>query len=84
MFFSFSFFFSFLLFLSSLFLSSLSFFQWVQIAIDEGGYKRVCSNEACLSHSSIQNISHPRTDPVVIAAVLSKDHRRCLLGRSKK
>ena len=45
------------------------------------GYKRECSNPACNTHVGVQNVAHPRTDPVVIVLVLSKDRQRCLLGR---
>lgn len=41
----------------------------------DGGYRRTCVSEAC-------GRSHfPRTDPVVIMAILKGDH--CLLGRGK-
>ncbi|KAI8929327.1 NUDIX hydrolase domain-like protein [Entophlyctis helioformis] len=50
----------------------------------EAGYKRVCSNTSCTSHSSVQNYSYPRTDPVVIIAVSSADGQRLLLGRQKR
>ncbi|KAI9193146.1 NUDIX hydrolase domain-like protein [Polychytrium aggregatum] len=48
---------------------------------DDGGYKRTCPNAACVSNKGIQNSSYPRTDPVVIACIISKDGERCLLGR---
>ena len=35
----------------------------------EAGYKRHCNNEKCKANSSIQNVSYPRTDPVVISMV---------------
>jgi len=53
-------------------------------AMGDAGYKRQCPTEDCLSNQGIQNVSYPRTDPVVIAVILSPDRHRCLLGRSKK
>ena len=50
----------------------------------ENGYKKQCSNLQCVSASSIQNYSHPRLDPVAIAAVQSCDRKRLLLGRQAK
>ncbi|KAJ3022290.1 UNVERIFIED_CONTAM: Peroxisomal NADH pyrophosphatase nudt12 [Siphonaria sp. JEL0065] len=49
----------------------------------EGGYKRVCSDKDCVSHTSIQNSSFPRTDPVAIVCVISSDGEKVLLGRQK-
>ncbi|KAJ3172824.1 Peroxisomal NADH pyrophosphatase nudt12 [Irineochytrium annulatum] len=49
----------------------------------ESGHKRFCTNEFCIAHKSVQNFSYPRTDPVVIICIASKDNERCLLGRQK-
>ena len=62
------------------------------------GYKRVCpstdrkgnlTGEAqtlpdCPTRKGISNITFPRTDPVMIAAVVSADGQRCLLGRQSR
>ena len=42
----------------------------------KGGWKRVCTNCGAMHF--------PRTDPVIISAVLSPDGKRCLLGRQAK
>ncbi|KAF9408551.1 NADH pyrophosphatase, partial [Podila epigama] len=57
----------------------------------EGGHKRTCPpvlNEKgeetlseCLAHKGVQNFTYPRTDPVVITCVISRDGERVLLGR---
>lgn len=61
-----------------------------------GGYKRVCpptdlngtetphARGDCPSRVGISNIAFPRTDPTMIAAVVSADGQRVLLGRNKK
>ncbi|KAJ3069779.1 Peroxisomal NADH pyrophosphatase nudt12 [Podochytrium sp. JEL0797] len=49
----------------------------------EAGYKRVCSAAECVSHTSVQNSCFPRTDPVAIVCIISKDGERVLLGRQK-
>ncbi|KAH6571153.1 hypothetical protein BASA62_004035 [Batrachochytrium salamandrivorans] len=49
----------------------------------ESGHKRLCLDQKCISHSSVQNYSHPRTDAAVIIAVSSVDGNRILLGRQK-
>jgi NAD+ diphosphatase len=49
----------------------------------EGGFKKVCTNEECVSQKSVQNYCHPRTDPVVITCVVSPDGQSILLGRQK-
>lgn len=38
----------------------------------------------CATRKGISNLSFPRTDPTIIAAVLSSDARRILLGRQKR
>ncbi|WEW56143.1 NADH pyrophosphatase [Emydomyces testavorans] len=38
----------------------------------------------CPARTTISNLSFPRTDPTVIAAVLSHDGKRLLLGRNKR
>ncbi|KAI5459856.1 NUDIX hydrolase domain-like protein [Mariannaea sp. PMI_226] len=60
------------------------------------GYKRVCpptdkkggsepeSRGDCPTRYGISNICFPRTDPTMIAAVLSQDGQRILLGRQKR
>ncbi|KAJ1553134.1 Peroxisomal NADH pyrophosphatase nudt12 [Nowakowskiella sp. JEL0078] len=50
----------------------------------EAGWKRACSKTDCISNKGVQNISYPRTDPVVIACISSKDGEKCLLGRQKR
>ncbi|KAG0236299.1 Peroxisomal NADH pyrophosphatase nudt12 [Actinomortierella wolfii] len=57
----------------------------------EGGHKRICPPtitqdgqevpSECLAHQGVQNFSYPRTDPVVITCVISRDGQRTLLGR---
>lgn len=57
----------------------------------EGGHKRSCPptinkdgeevKSDCLAHKGVQNFTYPRTDPVVIVCVISKDNERVLLGR---
>ncbi|MBE3048744.1 NUDIX domain-containing protein [Candidatus Bathyarchaeota archaeon] len=61
-----------------------------------GGYKRVCpttdlngtttphARGSCPSRVGISNIAFPRSDPTMIAAVVSADGQRVLLGRNKK
>ncbi|KAF4980881.1 hypothetical protein FZEAL_3203 [Fusarium zealandicum] len=60
------------------------------------GYKRVCpssdrkggsSSEPrgdCPTRHGVSNVCFPRTDPTMIAAVVSADGRRILLGRQKR
>lgn len=48
---------------------------------DDAGYKRICGNDSCISRKSVQNVSHPRTDAVVITAIISEDGNKILLGR---
>lgn len=38
----------------------------------------------CSTRTRVSNISFPRTDPTIIAVILSADARRILLGRSKR
>lgn len=60
----------------------------------QGGYKRVCppadilgnpssptTRDDCPTRHGVSNVCFPRTDPTMIAAVLSADGRRVLLGR---
>nr|CAB3264485.1 peroxisomal NADH pyrophosphatase NUDT12 [Phallusia mammillata] len=47
----------------------------------DAGYKRNCSNTECISHRGAHNTCFPRTDPVVIALIISKDGNKCLLCR---
>lgn len=59
----------------------------------QGGYKRVCpptdlkggsepqSRGECDTRKGISNICFPRTDPTMIAAVVSADGKKVLLGR---
>ncbi|KAF8639256.1 hypothetical protein AX16_010328 [Volvariella volvacea WC 439] len=62
-----------------------------------GGWKLACrstlgsadlptasANEACLSSNGLHNFAFPRTDPVIIIAVLSEDGSKILLGRGKR
>ncbi|KAH7349945.1 peroxisomal NADH pyrophosphatase NUDT12 [Plectosphaerella cucumerina] len=61
------------------------------------GYKRVCpptdlaggsgtptQRGDCATRKGVSNLSFPRTDPVIIAAVLSADGTRVLLGRARR
>ncbi|RCI16594.1 hypothetical protein L249_2957 [Ophiocordyceps polyrhachis-furcata BCC 54312] len=50
----------------------------------EAGYKRKCPNEACATHRGVSNICFPRSDPTMIAAVVSADGKRILLGRQAR
>ena len=58
------------------------------------GWKRSCipgepasdgaeAEPACISRKGVHNFAYPRTDPVVIMAVLSPDRERILLGRQR-
>lgn len=58
----------------------------------QAGYKRICppsdlkggtatAREDCPTRRGISNLSFPRTDPTMIAAVVSPDGTRLLLGR---
>ena len=38
----------------------------------------------CSTRTRVSNLSFPRTDPTIIAVILSSDARRILLGRSKR
>jgi len=49
--------------------------------IAEAGWKRVCKTDGCKTKKGAHNACFPRTDPVVIMLILSKDKQRCLLGR---
>jgi NAD+ diphosphatase len=48
-----------------------------------GGYKKLCSNPNCISHSKVENYSYPRLDPVVIMLVEHPQKDMILLGRNK-
>ncbi|XP_057688600.1 peroxisomal NADH pyrophosphatase NUDT12 [Corythoichthys intestinalis] len=48
---------------------------------EEGGHKRTCRNQQCLSNKGVHNTCYPRTDPVVIMLVIHPDGNHCLLGR---
>ncbi|KKA26857.1 hypothetical protein TD95_002452 [Thielaviopsis punctulata] len=62
----------------------------------QAGYKRVCpptdlqgastptSRATCHTRMGVSNLCFPRYDPVMIAAVLSADGKRVLLGRQKR
>ncbi|XP_038143028.1 peroxisomal NADH pyrophosphatase NUDT12 isoform X2 [Cyprinodon tularosa] len=51
--------------------------------LEEGGYKRSCSNSECRSLQGVHNTCYPRVDPVVIMLVIHPDGNQCLLGRKK-
>ncbi|XP_078422078.1 NAD-capped RNA hydrolase NUDT12 [Cetorhinus maximus] len=51
--------------------------------VQDGGYKRTCLMENCLSLQGIHNTCYPRVDPVVIMLVIHPDGNNCLLGRQK-
>jgi len=48
---------------------------------DNSGWKRKCEFEECKTKSGKENVSFPRTDPVIIVAVISPDQKSLLLGR---
>ncbi|KAK2025783.1 NUDIX domain-containing protein [Colletotrichum zoysiae] len=60
------------------------------------GYKRLCpptdlagsdtprERDECATRKGVSNISFPRTDPTMIAAVISSDGQKVLLGRNKR
>uniref|UniRef100_H2Z6A0 NAD(+) diphosphatase n=1 Tax=Ciona savignyi TaxID=51511 RepID=H2Z6A0_CIOSA len=50
----------------------------------DSGYKRVCESASCPTQKGAHNTSFPRTDPVVIILVVSKDGEKCLLGRQAR
>ncbi len=52
----------------------------------DAGFRRQCtsSKDSCPSHKGVQNYAHPRTDPVIITAVVSQDGQRIMLGRNTK
>ncbi|RDA87699.1 hypothetical protein CP532_1771 [Ophiocordyceps camponoti-leonardi (nom. inval.)] len=50
----------------------------------EAGYKRRCPDETCATHLAVSNICFPRSDPTMIAAVVSADGKRILLGRQAR
>ena len=63
----------------------------------EAGYKRVCpptaldggsndpkKREDCPTRHGISNVCFPRTDPTMIAAIVSADGERVLLGRQSR
>ncbi|GJJ09671.1 hypothetical protein Clacol_003895 [Clathrus columnatus] len=59
-----------------------------------GGWKLSCTSvlpwannvdrEPCLTKTGLHNFHHPRTDPVIITAVLDEKGERILLGRNRK
>ncbi|TCD65344.1 NADH pyrophosphatase [Steccherinum ochraceum] len=59
-----------------------------------GGWKRSCSSllpwadnagkEPCPTTTGLHNITFPRSDPVVIAVVISEDDEKILLGRNAR
>jgi NAD+ diphosphatase len=60
----------------------------------QGGTKRVCppvdkanpdnGKPDCPTRKGVSNLSFPRTDPTVIAAILSHDSQKILLGRQRR
>ncbi|ELT96544.1 hypothetical protein CAPTEDRAFT_220786 [Capitella teleta] len=52
--------------------------------IEEGGYKRKCTDANCRSLKGTHNTCYPRVDPTVIMAVVSPDGKQLLLGRGSK
>ncbi|XP_061479513.1 NAD-capped RNA hydrolase NUDT12 isoform X4 [Rhineura floridana] len=52
--------------------------------LEDGGYRKFCLKEDCLSHQGIHNTCYPRVDPVVIMQVIHPDGNHCLLGRKKR
>ncbi|KAJ3344289.1 NADH pyrophosphatase [Gonapodya sp. JEL0774] len=55
---------------------------------EEAGFKRVCGpmpagQKPCITAKGLNNFQHPRSDPVVIVAIVSKDGNRVFLGRNK-
>ncbi|KXS20473.1 hypothetical protein M427DRAFT_376257 [Gonapodya prolifera JEL478] len=55
---------------------------------EEAGFKRACGpmpagQKPCITSKGLNNFQHPRTDPVVIVAIISKDGKRVFLGRNK-
>ncbi|KAI0224152.1 Peroxisomal NADH pyrophosphatase NUDT12 [Lamellibrachia satsuma] len=53
-------------------------------SVEDGGYKRKCTDEDCRSLQGVHNTCHPRVDPSVIMAVSSTDKSQLLLGRGHK
>lgn len=49
----------------------------------EAGESGLDGTPTCLSRKGVHNFSYPRTDPVVIMAVLSPDNEKILLGRQR-
>jgi len=50
----------------------------------DSGYKRICATETCKTNRGTVNVSYPRTDPVIIMAIISKCGGKILLGRGKR
>lgn len=53
----------------------------------QAGYKRLCPRAdagSCPTHGAISNVCFPRSDPTMIAAVVSADGNRILLGRQSR
>lgn len=53
-------------------------------SMGDSGYKRVCASSTCKTSRGTVNVSYPRTDPVIIMAIISQDGERILLGRGKR
>lgn len=54
-----------------------------KMKIVDSGHKHVCPDSECYSNKHLNNYSYPRTDPVIIVLIISKDGKRVLLGRHK-
>ncbi|KAG4101280.1 hypothetical protein H8356DRAFT_280880 [Neocallimastix lanati (nom. inval.)] len=51
--------------------------------IIQSGHKHVCPDPECYSNKHLNNYCFPRTDPVIIVLIISKDGKKVLLGRHK-
>ncbi|KAI7883134.1 peroxisomal NADH pyrophosphatase NUDT12-like protein [Lichtheimia hyalospora FSU 10163] len=59
---------------------------------DEGGHKRTCppvpegetGGAPCISQNGVHNFAYPRTDPVIIVAIVHPTEDKILLGRQTK
>ncbi|ORX53881.1 hypothetical protein BCR36DRAFT_411026 [Piromyces finnis] len=51
--------------------------------IVDSGHKHVCPDPDCYSNNHLNNYQYPRTDPVIIVLIISKDGKKVLLGRHK-
>ncbi|KAH8924197.1 hypothetical protein BT69DRAFT_1333165 [Atractiella rhizophila] len=56
---------------------------WKRACIPDSPVPGVEGRTPCVSSKQVHNFSYPRTDPVVIMAVLSPDREKILLGRQK-